>query len=90
MTDKAELLAQCRTELAQIRQYLQGCETRIHQGEVIDLSSLGSQITKVCTDIQNLPMIDAQGLLTELDEIMPMLDKVEAEINANLATEGEA
>ncbi len=90
MTDKPQDVDACRAELTQIRDYLQNCETRLHQGEVIDLSSLGSQIEKLCLAIQNMPISEAQPLLTELEEVINMLDKVEDEIMSKLDPADEA
>lgn len=90
MSDSTQNAEACRHELTQIRQYLQQCETRLHQGEVVDLSQLGAQIGALCDVIQNMPIAEVQPLVTELEDVMALLDKVEQSINQKLNNAGEA
>lgn len=66
--------------IEQVKTYIQDCERRITQGEVIPLTGLDKNVEEICNDIAELPQKEAEGLDKKLSGLISALDKLVAAI----------
>ena len=70
--DKAEI----QTRIEQVTNYIQDCERRISQGEVVNLLGLDESVEEVCEAVTALPPKDGKLLQEKLAGLVEALDQL--------------
>lgn len=76
-------------ELEALHHALQTSEKVVRDGGVIDLGGLDAQVAQLCAEVVKTEGPVRLTLLPKLEEIIKILDRLEAELRVNSSPEGE-
>ncbi len=79
-----------KDRLSKTTSYVRDCQSRVNQGEIMDLQGLDKNVGSVCDDILKLPQDEGLELQVKMEHLIQSLEELSGAIQELQETEEDA